>query len=70
MSVKLTDAQLVMMSAAAQRENRCLAAPDTMKGAVLSKVSAKLIKLGLVREIKAKAQSNLRSCGHCHTCQE
>ena len=54
MSVKLTDAQLVMMSAAAQRDDRCLAAPDTMKGAALSKVSAKLIKLGLVREIRAK----------------
>jgi Protein of unknown function (DUF3489) len=55
MRVKLTDAQLVMMSEAAQREDRCLAAPDTMKGAVLSKVSAKLIKLGFVREIRAKA---------------
>jgi hypothetical protein len=55
MSVKLTDVQLVMMSAAGQRDDRCLAAPDTMKGAALSKVSAKLIKLGLVREIRAKA---------------
>jgi hypothetical protein len=55
MSVKLTDAQLVMMSAAAQRDDRCLATPNTMKSAALSKVSAKLIKLGLVREIRAKA---------------
>ena len=54
MSVKLTDAQLVMMSAAARRDDRCMA-PDTMKGAALTKVSAKLIKLGLVREIRAKA---------------
>src|SRR5271156_4601419 len=54
MSVKLTDAQLVMMSAAAQRDDRCLAAPNTMKGAALTKVSAKLIKLGFVREIRAK----------------
>ena len=37
MSVKLTDAQLVMMSAAVQREDRCLAAPEAMKGAVVSK---------------------------------
>ena len=37
MSVKLTDLQLVMMSAAAQREDRCLTAPETMKGAVVSK---------------------------------
>jgi hypothetical protein len=55
MSVKLTDVQLVTMSAAGQCDDRCLAAPDTMKGAALSKVSAKLIKLGLVREIRAKA---------------
>jgi hypothetical protein len=55
MSVKLTDAQLVMMSAAAQREDRCLTALATMKGAVLGKVSEKLIKVGFVREIVAKA---------------
>ena len=54
MSVKLTDAQLVMMSAAAQRKDRCLSAPATIKGAALSKVSAKLAKLGLAREIEAK----------------
>src|SRR3984957_1360366 len=55
MSVKLTDAQLVMMSAAGQRKGRCLSAPATIKGAALSKVSAKLAKLGLAREIVAKA---------------
>ena len=54
MSVKLTDAQLVMMSAAAQRKDRCLSALATIKGAALSKVSAKLAKLGLAREIEAK----------------
>jgi Protein of unknown function (DUF3489) len=54
MSVKLTDAQLVMMSAAAQRKDRCLSAPATIKGAAFSKVSAKLVKLGLAREIEAK----------------
>jgi hypothetical protein len=54
MSVKHTDAQLVMMSTAAQRKDRCLSAPATIKGAALSKVSAKLTKLGLVREIEAK----------------
>src|SRR5271155_1561166 len=55
MSVKLTDAQLVMMSAAAQRKDRCLSALATIKGAALSKVSAKLAKLGVVREIEAKS---------------
>ncbi len=54
MSVKLTDAQLVMMRAAAQRKDRCLLAPTRIRGAALSKVSAKLAKLGLVREIEAK----------------
>jgi Protein of unknown function (DUF3489) len=54
MSVKLTDAQLVMMSAAAQRKDRCLSAPATIKGAGLSKVGVKLAKLGLAREIEAK----------------
>ena len=55
MSVKLTDAQFVMMSAAAQRKDRCLSAPATIKGAALSKVGVKLAKLGLAREIEAKA---------------
>jgi hypothetical protein len=54
MSVKLTDAQLVMISAAAQRKDRCLSAPATIKGAALSKVGVKLAKLGLAREIEAK----------------
>jgi hypothetical protein len=54
MSVKLTDAQLVMMSAAARRKDRCLSAPATIKGAAFSKVCAKLAKLGLAREIEAK----------------
>jgi len=55
MSVKLTDAQLVLLSAAAQREDLCLTAPDKLKGAILTKVSERLVKLGLVREVRAKA---------------
>jgi hypothetical protein len=55
MSVKLTDAQLVMMSAAAQRKDRCLSAPAKIKGAALSQVGVKLAKLGLAREIGAKS---------------
>src|ERR1700751_631396 len=54
MSLKLTDGQLVMMSAASHRKDHCLSAPATIKGAALSKVSAKLAKLGLAREIDAK----------------
>ena len=59
MNVNLTDAQLVMMSAAAQREDRCLAAPKTMKGAVVNKAGAKLVKLGFAREIRAKSGTPL-----------
>jgi hypothetical protein len=55
MSVKLTDAQVVMISAAAQRKDRCLSAPATIKGAALSKISVKLARLGLAREIEGKA---------------
>src|ERR1700688_5161809 len=55
MSVKLTDAQFVMMSAAAQRKGPCLSALATIKGAALSKVGVKLATLGFVREIGAKA---------------
>jgi hypothetical protein len=54
MRVKLTDAHRVMMSVAAQRKDRCLSAPASIKGAALSKVGVKLAKLGLVREIEAK----------------
>jgi hypothetical protein len=62
MSVKLTDAQLVVMSAAAQRKDRCLSAPATIKGAAFSKVSAKLAKLGLAREIEAKPGAPIWRC--------
>jgi hypothetical protein len=56
MSVKLTDAQVAMLSAAAQRDDFCLASPDKMKGAILAKVSERLVKLGPVREVRAKAK--------------
>ena len=55
MSVKLTDTQLVLMSAAAQREDRCLVASPTLKGGAAQKVASKLISTGLVKEVKAKS---------------
>jgi hypothetical protein len=33
MSIKLTDTQLVLLGAAAQRQDLCLVAPPTLKGA-------------------------------------
>lgn len=54
MSITLTDAQLLMLRAAAQREDRILAAPPKLRGGAAQKVAAKLIAAGLVKEIKAK----------------
>ena len=54
MSIKLTDTQIVMLSTAAQRDDRCLVAPQNLKGDAVQKVSAKLIDAGLAKEIKAK----------------
>ena len=54
MSIKLTDTQLVMLSAAAQREDRSLTPPENLKGGAAHKVAAKLIAAGLVKEIQAK----------------
>ena len=54
MSIKLTDTQLVILSAAAQREDRCLVAPPTLKGGAAQRVANKLISSGLVKEVKAK----------------
>jgi hypothetical protein len=51
---KLTDTQLVLLSAASQREDRCLIAAKNLKGGAAQKVAAKLLAAGLVREIKAK----------------
>jgi DNA-binding MarR family transcriptional regulator len=55
MSIKLTDTQLVMLSAAARRDDRCLVAQRNLKGGAMHKVAAKLVTAGLVKEIKAKA---------------
>jgi hypothetical protein len=55
MSIKLSDMQLVILSAAAQRGDRCLTLPEKLKGAAAHKVATKLIAAGLVKEVKAKA---------------
>jgi hypothetical protein len=55
MSIKLSDTQLVMLSAAAQRDDHCLTLPEKLKGAAAHRVVTKLIAAGLVEEVKAKA---------------
>ena len=55
MSMTFTDTQLVLMSAAAHREDHCLVATPTLKGGAAQKVASKLISTGLVKEVKAKS---------------
>jgi Protein of unknown function (DUF3489) len=57
MSIKLTDTQLVLLGAAAQRKDLCLVARPTLKGATAQKVASKLISVGFVKEVKAKASN-------------
>jgi Protein of unknown function (DUF3489) len=54
MSIKLTDTQIAMLTAAAQREDRCLIAHPNLKGGAAQKVATKLVDAGLAKEIKAK----------------
>jgi hypothetical protein len=51
---KLTDTQLVTLSAASQREDRGVVLPPNLKGGAAQKFVAKLIELGLVEEIRAR----------------
>ena len=62
MSIKLTDTQLVMLSAAAQREDRCIFAPPSLKGAAAQKIATKLVAAGLAKEIKAKPGAHVWRC--------
>src|SRR4051794_38358224 len=52
--MKLTDTQLVLLSAASQREDRCLELPPNLKGGAAQKVISKLITNGLVEESRAR----------------
>ena len=55
MSAKLTDTQLVMLSAATQRDDRCLVVSANLKGGTAQKVAAKLIAAGLAKEAREEA---------------
>ena len=57
MPIKLTDAQLLMLSDATQREDRIMAMPPRLKGGAAQKAAAKLIAAGLVKETKAKTRA-------------
>jgi hypothetical protein len=55
MSIKLTDAQLLMLSAASQRDDQCLERSRSPRGNAAQKLAEKLVSAGLVREIRSKA---------------
>src|SRR3712207_756186 len=50
-SHKLSDKQLMLLSAASQRHNRLLALPEILKGAAARALVSKLLAGGLVEEI-------------------
>jgi len=51
---KLTDTQLVILSAAAQRDDHVVVLPKTLKGGAATKVVKTLIAKDLIKEVKAK----------------
>jgi hypothetical protein len=54
MSNKLTDTQLVLLSAASQREDHCLTPPMGARLAPAKKAATRLLKAGLVKEVRAR----------------
>jgi hypothetical protein len=59
MTIRLTHTQLLTLSAAAQRDDRCIAAPPKLKGAAALKFATRLVAAGLVKEVKAKPGSHV-----------
>jgi hypothetical protein len=53
-SVKLTDTQLVLLSAASQRDDRALERPSKLTGGAAGKVITKLLTEGLIEEIQSR----------------
>ncbi len=54
MTTKFDDAQLVLLNAAARREDRCLEPPTGPTLAKVKRAAAKLLAAGLVKEAKAR----------------
>ena len=57
MSVKLTETQTALLSAASQREDRHLTPPTGGRLAQARKAAARLLEAGLIREVKAKGDA-------------
>ncbi|MGE3703397.1 MAG: DUF3489 domain-containing protein [Hyphomicrobiaceae bacterium] len=66
--MKLSDTQLVILTAASQRDDRlALPLPDHLKGGAAAKVMASLIAKGLVEEVDAKRGDPVwRKTGDAH----
>jgi hypothetical protein len=54
---RLTDTQLIILSAASQRDDRGVELPANIKGEAARKVVDKLIRAGLLEEVRAVARS-------------
>ena len=69
MSIKFNDTQLVLLSAASQRDDHCLVPPTDPKRSQAQRAVAKLLEAGLVKEIRAKAGAPIwrRDEGTGHT---
>src|SRR5215207_5818459 len=52
--MKLSYTQLIVLAAAAQREDRGLALPPKLRGGAAQKFAAKLLREGLVEEVRAR----------------
>jgi hypothetical protein len=50
---KLTDTQLIILSAASQRDDRGVELPANLKGEVARKVVNKLVRAGMLEEVRA-----------------
>ena len=55
MSIKFNDTQLVLLSAASQRDDHCLVPPTGPKRGQAQKAIVKLLEAGIVKEIRARA---------------
>src|SRR5271165_1388769 len=55
MSIKFNDTQLVLLSAASQRDDHCLVPPAGPNRGQSQRAVAKLLEAGLLKEIRAKA---------------
>ena len=55
--IKLTNTQVAVLTSACQREHGLATRPASLRPAAAAKVAAKLIELGLVREVRAKGDA-------------